>query len=197
MPLPAPEPREHFHTRSVVFGGYHRRDGLWDIEAELTDRKPYGVELYGQLSLQPGDPIHHLSVRLTMDGAFVIRGVATSMDATPFGECQQAKPPLQSLVGVQIGPGWRQSIEAAMGGVRGCTHLRELLFNMATAAYQTIPSGQARLRGAAGAPEAPRETPPYHVGRCVTWDANGPVVARHYPQFVGWQPLKRMAKRPG
>ena len=39
--LPAAAPREHVHTRSVVFRGYRREDGLWDIEAELTDAKTY------------------------------------------------------------------------------------------------------------------------------------------------------------
>ena len=41
MPLPAPQPRTHLHTRSVVYRGYHREDGLWDIEAEMTDTKTY------------------------------------------------------------------------------------------------------------------------------------------------------------
>ena len=53
---------------------------------------------------------------------------------------------MQQMIGVTMGPGWRQAIERALGGVRGCTHLRELLFNMATAAYQTIPAYRHRLR---------------------------------------------------
>jgi hypothetical protein len=195
MPLPAPQPRSHFHTRSVVFQGFAREDGLWDIEARLTDTKTYDLEIYGRPRHAAGDPIHDMSVRLTVGDDFVIREVAVSLDATPFEDCQQARPPVEQLVGATLGPGWRQAIERAMGGVRGCTHLRELLFNMATAAYQAIPSGRAHLRSMAGepAPEATDE-PPYHVGRCITWDAEGPVVARHYPQFAGWKPLKRTPK---
>ncbi|MEY3991305.1 MAG: hypothetical protein RIS04_68, partial [Pseudomonadota bacterium] len=40
MSLPAPAPRRLSHTRTVVFRGYDREDGLWDIEATLTDVKP-------------------------------------------------------------------------------------------------------------------------------------------------------------
>jgi hypothetical protein len=28
----------------------------------------------------------------------------------------------------------------------------------------------------------------------MAWDFDGPVVKRHYPQFAGWQPLKRRPK---
>jgi hypothetical protein len=30
-------PRTHVHTRSVEYRGYRREDGLWDIEAQLTE----------------------------------------------------------------------------------------------------------------------------------------------------------------
>jgi hypothetical protein len=38
MPLSAqPVPRIRKHTRSVCFEGYARADGVWEIEAHLTD----------------------------------------------------------------------------------------------------------------------------------------------------------------
>jgi hypothetical protein len=87
-----------------------------------------------------------------------------------------------------MGPGWRQAIEKALGGTRGCTHLRELLYNMATAAYQTIPAYRDKLREQAGMARANSDKPPHHLGKCIAWDFNGPVVARNYPQFLGWVP---------
>jgi hypothetical protein len=195
MPLPAPQPRSHLHTRSVVFRGYHREDGLWDIEAEMSDTKTYPLERSERGLMPPGTPVHGMAIRATVDDAMTIREIASSMDSTPFDECQQGKDPMQQMVGVTMGPGWRQAIERALGGVRGCTHLRELLFNMATAAYQTIPAYRHRLRRQAGLPEPDSTEPPYHLGKCLAWDFDGPVVQRHYPQFAGWQPLKRMARK--
>ena len=62
------------------------------------------------------------------------------------------------------------------------TELRELLFAMATAAFQT--------RSASFAP--PKDgTPPMHLGKCLAWDFNGPVVERLYPMFFRWQPPPR------
>jgi hypothetical protein len=194
MPLPAPQPRSHLHTRTVVFRGYHRDDGLWDIEAEMSDTKTYPLERSERGLMQPGTPVHGMAIRATVDDTMTIREIATSMDSTPFDECQRGNDPMQQMVGVTMGPGWRQAIERALGGVRGCTHLRELLFNMATAAYQTIPSYKHRLRRQAGLPEPASNEPPYHLGKCMAWDFEGPVVQRHYPQFAGWEPLKRRPK---
>ena len=45
MPLPPPAPRDLKHTRTIVCQGYEREDGLWDIEARLTDTKPRDIPL--------------------------------------------------------------------------------------------------------------------------------------------------------
>jgi hypothetical protein len=194
MPLPSPQARTHLHTRAAVYRGYHREDGLWDIEAELSDTKTYVFELPGRGDLAPGIPIHGMAIRATVDDTMTIREIATATDYTPHGECQQGNDPMQQMVGVTMGPGWRQAIERALGGTRGCTHLRELLFNMATAAYQTIPSYRQHLDAKAGIADSttPAGKPPYHLGKCIAWDFNGAVVQRVYPQFAGWQPLKKV-----
>jgi hypothetical protein len=197
MPLPAPAARTHLHTRAVTYTGFLREDGLWDIEAEMSDVKTYDIERSDGAPMPPGTPIHGMAIRLTVDEGLTIRAIATAMDHTPFGECQQGNDPMQQMVGVALGPGWRQAIERALGGVRGCTHLRELLFNMATAAYQAVFPYRDRERRLRGEVPAARTEPPYHLGRCIAWDTAGPVVARHYPQFAGWQPLRRAAKDGG
>lgn len=194
MPLPAPALRSLFHTREVIYRGFRREDGLWDLEGTLCDQKAYAVTLYGQPPRPAGRPVHDLAVRLTLDDQFIVRAAVSSMDATPFTECLQARAPIERLVGARLGPGWRQAIERAMGGVEGCTHLRELLSNMATAAYQTIPSGLAHLQGRTDVPHPVSTDPPHHLGGCITWDVDGPVVQRHYPQFAGWAPLRRVRR---
>ena len=190
MPLPEPAERRHLHTRAVTYRGFLREDGLWDIEGELSDVKTYGFQHSDGRDMPPGAPIHHMAIRLTVDEDMVIRAVATSMDSTPYGECRQGHDPMQQMVGVRLGPGWRQAIEKALGGVRGCTHLRELLFNMATAAYQTVFPWRERERRDAGVLPGQNTEPPYHLGRCIAWDQQGALVQRHYPQFFG-QPLRR------
>ena len=179
LPLPPPAPRAHLHTRKVEFRGYQRDDGLWDIEAELRDTKTRLMSIAGERTWQPGEPIHDMAIRVTIDSAMVVRDIAVAMDGVPHAECPQAQAPMHKMIGCTMGRGWRKAIEHNLGGVRGCTHLRELLFNMATAAFQTLPFDK---------PDGHTNTPPPHLGQCMTWDFNGPVVERHHPVFFRWQP---------
>ena len=188
--LPPPAARTPVHTRTVVFRGYHREDGLWDIEGERTDTKAYAHDTSDRGLLRPGDHVHGMAIRLTVDDKMKIEAVAVTMPSTPFAECQPARDPLQALVGRTLGAGWRKTIDETMGGIRGCTHLRELLFNMATAAYQTIPLYRQRLRRLAGLPDPVLKRPPPHMGTCLAWDFNGPQVARNRPEWAGWQKPK-------
>ena len=66
--LPAPVQRTQAHTRAVEYRGYHREDGLWDIEAHLVDTKTYvHTRRSGDSSRQPGDPVHNMWIRITID----------------------------------------------------------------------------------------------------------------------------------
>jgi hypothetical protein len=64
-----------------------------------------------------------------------------------------------------------------LGNDKGCTHLRELLFNMATAAFQSV-TGTFATQNA--------DKPPPHLGRCMTWGFNSPLVERLHPMFFQW-----------
>ena len=70
-----------------------------------------------------------------------------------------------------------------VGGSEGCTHLREMLFNMATAAYQTLPAGQWQRRELAGQPHPEMTQAPYFLGQCHSWAYDSPTVQRAYPMF--------------
>jgi len=175
MPLSLPVPRQPRHVRRVHYQGYERDDGLWDIEAELHDSKTHDAPSLRDGSLRPaGAPIHHMWLRVTVGRDLVVRGIEAAMDTTPLPDCPQARAALQQMVGCSMARGWRQSIQKHLGGVASCTHLRELLFNLATAAFQTLP--------AAFTPADATE-PPRHLGQCTGWDFEGNGVKLYYPQF--------------
>ena len=172
MALPEPVARRHVHTHAVTYQGYRREDGLWDIEAHLRDSKPFAFSVPGEAAWAADEPIHDLQIRLTIDAEFVIREVAVAMNNVPHAGCPQAQAPMQRLVGASLGKGWRRTIETRIGGLEGCTHLRELLFNMATAAFQSMPQVFAG--------RDPQVKPP-HLDRCITWDTRSELVQRLYP----------------
>lgn len=177
MSLSAPVPRKTSHIRRVTYQGYEREDGLWDMEAELHDSKAHDMPSFRHQGVRlAGDPIHHMWLRVTIDRKLVVHAIEAAMDAHPLQDCPQARPALQGMVGACMARGWRQAIAQHMGGVASCTHLREVLFNMATAAFQTLP---AAFGG--GDPD----TPPRHLGQCTGWDFEGNGVKEYFPQFYG------------
>ena len=184
MSLPVPVSRQAIHTRRITFEGFLRDDGLWDLDCELVDTKATPIEMAEKGLLPAGEPVHHFRVRLTLDDGLTIRDVQTAPEAVPFGACHQARgDPMRKLVGLTMGPGWRKAIEGAIGGVAGCTHLRELVFNAATAAFQTIPVYRERERRAQGLPPVNTGKPPFYLGQCMTWAFTSPVVLRFAPEF--------------
>ena len=75
MPLSAPTDRERIHTRTIECHGFLRSDGLWDIEGELRDTKTYGYRNQWRGEVAPGEPVHHMAIRITVDDAFVIQEI--------------------------------------------------------------------------------------------------------------------------
>ncbi|GAA4414397.1 DUF2889 domain-containing protein [Quisquiliibacterium transsilvanicum] len=186
MSLSAPAARRHLHTRSIVCEGFRRDDGLWDIEAQIVDTKTYGYEEPDRGLRNPGDPVHHMAVRLTLDDRMVVQGVEVSMPATPYTTCLTAAPAYQGLIGRQVGLGWRRAVNECVGGTRGCTHVRELLFPMATVAFQTMGGWKEKETGTENLDDVPANASgrPYFLDGCKSWAVDGPVVARLHPQFA-------------
>jgi hypothetical protein len=152
MPLPSSAvQRRHIHTRRIVCEAFEREDGLWDVEANMSDVKTYDSE-----RAQAGEAVHDMWIRLTLDTKFVIHAVESAMDSYPRVECPHAVNPMKELVGVRIGAGWQTEVRKRIGGALGCTHLRELLAPMATTAMQAM-GGVLRGRGA-GHPKQGRGT---------------------------------------
>ena len=189
LALPPPSPRKLSHTRTVVYQGYDREDGLWDIEAELTDVKTFDFQVPNEVSFPANEPIHGLKIRVTLNAQLVIQDVVTAMDRIPHPECAGAPHGMHKLIGCTMGPGWRKVIQQHVGGTEGCTHLREMLANMATAAYQTVPASQWHRRELAGVPQPAITKPPFHLGQCHSWALDSPTTQRAYPLF--YQPRTR------
>ncbi len=192
LPLPEPAPRRHLHTRQTTYRGYLREDGLWDIEGELCDTKPYAYADRERGRMPPGTPVHHMLARLTVDDALVIRDAHFEMRAIPFSFCAGAAADAASFIGITLGGGWRRAVDERMRGTAGCSHLRELLYNIATAAFQTISPYREEFMAERGAPTG-KNGLPFFLDQCYSWALTSPVVARYFPQFA----VTKSAKRTG
>ncbi|MDR3516364.1 MAG: DUF2889 domain-containing protein [Azospirillaceae bacterium] len=188
MPLSAPAARDHLHTRVVTCQGFRRADGLWDIEGHITDVKTYLFNNEHRGTISPGEPLHDMWIRLTLDDDFTVRAIEAVTDASPFVPCSTITPVFQKLVGLRITKGWTRAVKERLGGVLGCTHLVELLGPVATTAFQTLypilsqeRAARDREHGRAGSTAKHR---PAIIDTCHALAADGPIVARYWPQFA-------------
>ena len=195
MPLSPPVGREHLHTRRVTCQGFFREDGLWDIEGRITDEKTYEHPNEWRGPLHPGDFVHDMSIRLTIDPEFTIVDVEAVTDKSPYQVCGQVAPDFKKMIGLRIGRGFHRKVAERLGGVHGCTHIVELLGPVATTAFQTVSSKKARdlnrahrektgtlpARDPNAAPKPRRK--PYMLDTCHTWASDSEVTKRWVPHF--------------
>jgi hypothetical protein len=190
MPLTAPVERELLHSRDIVLRGYQRDDGLYDVEAQLTDTKTRGFSNEDRGWVEPGEPLHGMWMRLTLDEDLTIIACEAAIDHSPYAICPGAAPNFSRLAGLRIKPGFLREAMARIGGTQGCTHLRELLQQMGTTAYQSIfPAREQRKN------EAKAGKKPAIIDTCFAYASDGPVVQRNWPQFfTGNQPQTAKAQ---
>ena len=178
MPLSEPAPREALHIRTVDCRGYRRDDGLWDIEAHMTDTKSYAFTNSHRGEIAPGEPLHDMWLRLTIDDDLVIHAVEAVTEAAPFEVCGAITDNFAKLEGLAIRPGWKRALRERVGGVHGCTHLVELLQPLATVAYQTIWSRRKSEKAVSAG-----KTKPGFIDSCHALRNDGEVVRDHFPKW--------------
>ena len=176
MPFPPSEvSRKRLHTRQVTYDGWQREDGLFDIEARLVDVKDHDYALASGVRPR-GAPIHEMSVRVTIGSDFVVRALEASSDAVPYADgCELIAPAYAQLVGLNLMDGFRAALYERMGGIKGCSHLTELLAFLPTAAVQTFASLHPENSAVTGKP--------YQLDRCHALAHTTETVRRYYPKW--------------
>ena len=89
--------------------------------------------------------------------------------------CDTIAVDYSKLVGTNLLHGFRRTLADAMGGVKGCTHMSELVGGLPTAAVQLLASLKRR--------EDEGHRKPFQLDRCHALDTHGEVVRRYYPKW--------------
>jgi hypothetical protein len=195
MPLSPPVPRQLRHRRAIRAEAFERDDGLWDIEACLTDHKPRDVALAP--GVRPnGLPIHELWLRITIDRKLTIVDAQASSEWVPYpGHCEAANPAYRALIGLNLLQDFRRHARRLLAGTSGCTHLTELCSILPTAAIQAFAGDVWNTRDSATdthesqqADERAPSEPPFQLDRCHALRFDGEAVRRFYPRWYGHVP---------
>lgn len=169
--------RMPLHTRTIRLDGFARPDGLLDVEARLTDVKHYDLPGWGSGPLPAGSPMHDMAVTMTVDVDGTIRAFEARTLAGPHASCPTGAASFSRLVGLSIRKGFLKAAVERIGGVEGCTHIRELLQQMATVAFQSM--REMRVKSYTTNPDRP---PPL-IDSCIAWAASGDWVRVRFPKF--------------
>lgn len=172
--------RRFSHRRSIDICGYVRDDGLYDIEAKLIDIKGIPSTTPDRPDIPAGEELHNLGLCLTIDSGMTIREVSASMDATPYVSCAEVAEAYQKLVGVNVGAGWTRKVKELFSGVKGCTHLREILGQMATVCFQTVVDEEWRTKDYRESAEGFGAM----IGSCYGLDPEGENVKKIWPDLI-------------
>ncbi|NYT57758.1 DUF2889 domain-containing protein [Alcaligenaceae bacterium] len=100
------------------------------------------------------------------------------MTATsPAKSCTGGGDILQALVGLRIGPGWSTELRKRLPASEACTHLREMMIPLASAAYQTFFSVQDDQASPVDMGEKPKK-----IDSCYAYNAKRELVRMHWPE---------------
>ena len=185
MALPAAAShRQLKHRRAIDIQVFSRGDGLWEVDATLSDVKTRDALLAGKVR-RAGDPIHDMLLRLVVDEKLNILEAGSETRWMPYpGECDHHGDAYARLVGLNLLRGFRHALRERVGGVLGCTHITELAQSLPTAVVQAFAGEVIDTRGDGA-------HPPFQLDRCHALRSDGEAVRLHYPRWY------RAADAPG
>lgn len=174
----SPVTRTPLHRRALAVQVYERSDGLFDVEASLSDVKQVDMPLTSGLR-KAGDPVHDMRLLLTVDRQLNVLQAGSQTLSMPYpGHCGDHGDAYSQLVGLNLLRGFRAELKSRLAGTRGCTHLTELAGLVPTAVIQAfaghVIDTQAGLAG---------DQAPFQLDRCHALKRDGPVVKTHYPRW--------------
>jgi hypothetical protein len=183
MPLSPPNSRRALkHTRAIQIEAYARDDGLWDIDAHITDIKTRDTKLASG-TRPAGQPLHNLWLRLSIDTQLNVVHAEAVSDAVPYpGYCDTIGPVYRKLIGANLLKGFRNAVNTSLAGVEGCTHLTELAHILPTAAIQAFAGEVFDTRDGASADQQKQK--PFQLDRCHALRSDGAAVAQYYPRWA-------------
>lgn len=178
MALPTAAPhRQLKHRRRIDVQIHSRGNGLWEVDAEISDVKTRDVPMAGG-TRRAGEPIHDMLLRLVVDEQFNVLEAGSETRASPYpGHCDDHGDAYARLVGLNLMKGFRRAVRERLGGNVACTHLTELTQVLPTAVVQAFAGDVLKTR------EGESDQRPFQIDGCHALRSDAPAVRVHYPRW--------------
>jgi hypothetical protein len=185
LPPAAPQ-RQVKHRRQIDVQVFARGNGLWEVDARLTDTKTRDLQMAD--GVRPaGTPIHDMLLRLVVNEQFDVLEAGSHTEWMPYqGVCDthgntpgdDSGDSYGQLVGMNLMRGFHKQLRDTLGGSRACTHITELAQVLPTAVMQAFAGLVVDTRG-----DSPNASRPFQLDRCHALRSDGDNVRRHYPRW--------------
>ncbi|MDP2007208.1 MAG: DUF2889 domain-containing protein [Rubrivivax sp.] len=179
MTLPPAAPQRQLkHRRQIDVQVFVRGDGLWEVDALLTDVKTRTIPRASD-DRPPGTPLHEMLLRLVVNAQFDIVAAGSETRWAPYdSHCEDHGHAYAQLAGLNLMQNFRIALRQRVGGVLGCTHITELAQVLPTAVVQAFAGEVLDTRGNdEGAAQ------PFQIDRCHALRSDAPAVREHYPRW--------------
>jgi Protein of unknown function (DUF2889) len=179
MTLPqAAAQRQLKHRRQIDVQVFSCGNGLWEVDAVLTDTKTRVAHMIDGPRL-PGRPIHDMLLRLVVNEQLEIVEAGSETRWMPYtGTCNDHNDVYGALVGLNLLQNFRQALRQKLGGVLGCTHITELAQTLPTAVVQAFVGEVIDTRGTADGAKQP-----FQIDRCHALRSDGEIVRLQHPRW--------------
>ncbi len=177
LPTAAPQ-RQLKHRRQIDVQVFARGNGLWEVDATLSDVKTWVAQL-AQGPRPAGTPIHEMLLRLVVNEQLDVVEAGSETRWMPYaGHCDAHGDAYARLIGLNLLQGFRKQLRDKLGGVLGCTHITELAQVLPTAVVQAMVGEVIDTRG-----EAEGARQPFQIDRCHALRSDGEPVRLYYPRW--------------
>jgi hypothetical protein len=166
--------KDPIHSRSIKVNTHRIDDNAMIVEGRLRDDRL--TETYSMMKgeTMPVGVIHDMTIRLLVrdDSGMRIEQVEVELNHVPRHDCLMVHDSLDGLIGMEIAPGFSNTVRKQFGGSNGCAHLNSLLLSMASAAVQGWWTNKA------GNPEALKKASVsldrrFLIDTCMIWKKDG------------------------
>jgi hypothetical protein len=167
--------KEKLHTRNIEVTTYDYDGQRIIVEGFLKDyRFQESHTITGETF--PSGVIHHMSVRLLVNCSnLLIEDVHVDLISVPREACRETIGCLFPIKGLTITKGFTSKVKKSVGGIKGCTHLVELILAMAPAAIQGFAAHQSQKPLVVDQDHA-KMFAKYLINTCHVWREDGPFV---------------------
>ena len=166
---------EKLHTRNIKVTTYYYDEQRMIVEGFLKDDRFHeSHSMTGEKF--PSGAVHHMAIRLLVNCSnLLIEDIDVDLISVPREACHETIGCLAPIKGLTITKGFTAKVKKLTGGIKGCTHLVELILAMAPATIQGYATYQSRKEVVFN-PKRAKMILGFLVNTCLVWREDGPFV---------------------